>query len=168
MRFRPLSKGHRIVLVVNDTPCDDIDDSVNVDVIVVCLTMIEAIYAVLEECNRGNNDTMLDLDLDVDLIVSAIKDGRFDIELKSRGPTVEVVSLRPRLVSPRPEKNSKSHSRTMFTIPYSRKYSSDTHHPSYAILCALRAVCAGLIFNDVAQLLYTIDETIIGHWQARP
>ena len=37
--------------------------------------MIEAIYAVLEEWNRGNNDTMLDLDLDVDLIVRAIKDG---------------------------------------------------------------------------------------------
>jgi hypothetical protein len=42
--------------------------------------MIEAIYAVLEEWNRGNNDTMLDLDLDVDLIVRAIKDGRFDID----------------------------------------------------------------------------------------
>ena len=111
---------------------------------------------------------MLDIDLDVDPIVHAIKDGRRDNELKSRGPTVEVVSLRLRLASPRLEKNSKSHSRTMFTIPRSRKYSSDTHHPSYAILCALGAVCAGLIFNDVAQSLYTIDETIIGHWQARP
>ena len=59
--------------------------------------MIEAIYAVLEEWNQGNNDTILDLDLDVDLIVRAIKDGRLDIELKSRGPTVEVVSLRLRL-----------------------------------------------------------------------
>jgi len=97
MRFCPSSKGHRIVLVLNGTSCDDIDDSVNDDAIVVCLTMIEAIYAVLEEWNRGNNYTMLDLDLDVDLIVRAIKDGRFDIELKSRGPTVEVVSLRLRL-----------------------------------------------------------------------
>ena len=76
---------------------------------------------------------MLDIDLDVDPIVHAIKDGRLDIELKSRGPTVEVVSLRLRLVSPRLEKNSKSHSRMMFTIPCSRKYSLDTHHPSYVV-----------------------------------
>jgi hypothetical protein len=74
MRFCPSSKGHRIVLVLNGTSCEDIDDSVNDDVIVVHLTMIEAIYAVLEEWNRGNNDTMLNLDLDVDLIVRAIKD----------------------------------------------------------------------------------------------
>ena len=82
MRFRPSSKGHRIVLVLDDTPCDDIDDSVNDDAIVVRLTMIEAIYAVLEEWNQGNNDSILDLDLNVDLIVRAIKDGRLDIELK--------------------------------------------------------------------------------------
>ena len=40
---------------------------------------------------------MLDIDLDVDPIVHAIKDGRRDNELKSRGPTVEVVSLHLRL-----------------------------------------------------------------------
>ncbi len=52
MRFCPSSKGHRIVLVLNSTSCDDIDDSVNDDAIVVHLTMIEAIiYAVLEEWN---------------------------------------------------------------------------------------------------------------------
>ena len=97
MRFCPSSKRHRIVLVLNGTSCDDIDDSVNDDAIVVHLTMIEAIiYAVLEEWNWGNNDTMLDIDLDVDPIVHAIKDGRRDNELKSRGPTVEVVSLRLR------------------------------------------------------------------------
>ena len=83
----------------------------------------------------------------------AIKDGRLDIELKSRGPNVEVVSLCLRLVSLRLEKNSKSHSRTMFTIPCSRKYSSDTHHPSYALLWALGAVLAGSIFDNVAQSL---------------
>ena len=155
MRFRPSSKGHRIVLVLDDTPCDDIDDSVNDDAIVVRLTMIEAIYAVLEEWNRGNNDTMLDLDLDVDLIVRAIKDGRFDIELKSRGPTVEVVSLRPRLVSPRPEKNSKPHSRTMFTIPCSHKYSS-TRYYGHSGLCLL-----GQSSTTSHNRCYTIDETII-------
>jgi hypothetical protein len=117
--------------------------------------MIEAIYAVLEEWNRGNNDTMLDLDLDVDLIVRAIKDGRFDIELKSRGPTVEVVSLRPRLVSPRPEKNSKSHSRTMFTIPCSHKYSS-TRYYGHSGLC-LQGRSSTTSHNSC----YTIDETII-------